>query len=77
MIWREVKSSNIQAVTYHSETKELRVRFSTGAVYSYAGVPESIYRALLEAPSVGSFVHKQIRPVYAATRVEVVETKSA
>lgn len=70
-----IKSSNVVSGGYDRDTKTLEIEFTTG-VYRYAGVPEAVANAFLSADSAGSFVHKQIRPFYAASRVEAVEVKA-
>lgn len=67
---KEVSSSNIAAVGYKSETKELYVRFLTGAVYKYAEVPKTIYDGIFTADSVGCYINKSVKKVYTTyTRV--------
>jgi len=45
-----VKSSNITAVGYENGT--LAVKFSSGSVYHYEGVPTNVYAELIAAESV-------------------------
>ena len=56
-----VKSSNIKAVGYHPESKTLRVQFANDAVHEYANVEPHEHQALVNAPSIGSHFHKNIR----------------
>ena len=42
------------------------MRFRDGATYVYFGVPEQVYRELLEAGSKGGFFANVIKPGYAA-----------
>ena len=57
-----VVSSNIASVGYESGT--LEIEFRSGGGYKYTGVPEHIYRALLSAPSKGSYFAEHIRDRY-------------
>lgn len=49
-----VESSNINSFWYDPDNREMRVRFLSGAEYSYSRVPERIFIALLNANSHGS-----------------------
>lgn len=46
-----VASSNIDSVGY--ENRILHIRFRSGDLYEYYGVPQSVYLGLLSASSVG------------------------
>ena len=56
----KVQSSNISAVGWEEEVME--VEFVKGGKYRYSGVPEEIFKLLLNADSVGKAFHKHIRP---------------
>ena len=51
-----VKSSNIFAIGYDTNTKILQVEFKNGSVYEYYEVPENIYVAFMDADSKGRFM---------------------
>lgn len=59
MIEQRVESSNIDLAGHEGTT--LYLQFKSGIVYSYTGVPLSIYEELVSAPSVGHFFHLNIR----------------
>lgn len=59
-----VVSSNLEAVGYDEESRELSVRFHGGALYRYQDVPEDVYRGLLEAGSPGRFLNSDIKGKY-------------
>lgn len=59
-----VESSNLERVGYDRRTQTLRVVFHGGRVYDYVPVPETEYRALLEAESKGKFLNARIKPMY-------------
>lgn len=62
-------SSNLQEVSYDSETQEMVVTFQTGNQYLYRNVPQSVYMSLQRAPSPGSYFYRQIRSSYPATEI--------
>lgn len=64
-----VESSSVRAVCYDTATFELEVEFHSGRTYRYQQVPIAAYRLLLQAPSIGEFVNKQIKPRFAAKEV--------
>lgn len=57
-----VSSSNLSAVGYENGT--LYVSFHSGGLYSYSGVPESVYRGLMSAGSKGSYFAAYIKKSY-------------
>ena len=57
-----VSSSNLASVGYQDGI--LEVAFKSGSVYQYTGVPESVYEALMSAPSHGKFFAAFIRNIY-------------
>lgn len=64
-----VESSSVRAVGYDAARSELEVEFQNGRRYRYQQVPIAAYRLLLQAPSIGEFVNKQIKPRFAAKEV--------
>ena len=60
----DVESSNIAAIGYNEDTKELYVRFSSGAVYIYQDVQEEVYQEFLDASSKGKYLNEHIKGVY-------------
>lgn len=63
---QSVDSKNIASVGW--EDGKLEVEFRHGGVYVYEGVPESDYKDLISAPSVGSHFHRRIKPHYSGSR---------
>lgn len=62
---QQVQSSNVEAVGYDAAAAELHVQYlSSPAVYVYQGVPEDVFERLLNSPSVGSFLHAEVKGVY-------------
>ena len=63
-IWTQVESSNLKAVSYDAENRELYVWFLGGGIYVYYDVPPERYAGLIEAPSHGSYFVEHIRNTY-------------
>ncbi|PHR54448.1 MAG: KTSC domain-containing protein [Arcobacter sp.] len=65
-----VQSSNIESVGYDEAGQEAYVRFLNGSVYVYRDVPQHEYDGLKDAPSVGSYLNRNFKNVYAYERIE-------
>lgn len=65
-----VKSSNVAEIGYDEGRQELFVRFHSGALYRYDGVPLSVWVDFKAAESLGVFLNKRIKTTYAATLVD-------
>lgn len=62
-----LNSSAIYQVEYNAETQVLSIIFQKGRKwYYYYGVPESVYRGLLSAPSAGQYFDTYIKDQYSA-----------
>ena len=59
-----VDSSNIEAIGYDDDAQELHVRFLGGETYVYSGVPSQVFDALMDAPSKGSYLNREVKGVY-------------
>jgi hypothetical protein len=64
MIRKPVISSNLSSVGYDSETNTLEIEFNNFTIYQFFGVPESIYKGLINAISHGKYFHAQIKNIY-------------
>lgn len=64
MAWIPLESSVIAAVRYDANARRLDVRFTSGELYRYSGVPASVMRAFMAAPSAGEFFNAEIRGAY-------------
>jgi hypothetical protein len=64
-----VSSSNLEAIGYDEDTETLRVWFLNGTVYDYSGVGSMEYDALKDAPSVGSYLARNIKGQYPYEKV--------
>ena len=58
---KKVESSNIEAVGYDPNTKELTVKFKNGGTYHYSAVPSHEADALMHAESIGKHFHAHIK----------------
>ena len=67
MLMRPVRSSDLCSVGY--EAGELRILFNSGGLYSYEGVPASVYEGLMSAPSHGRYFHRHVKGRYPYRRI--------
>ena len=66
----DVSSSNVQSVGYDEDTEIVYVRFLSGALYIYKGVNRVEFENLRDAPSVGSYLHRNYKNVYPYEKIE-------
>jgi len=64
-----VQSTNVISVGYDETSQTLEVEYKDGSVYQYYNVPEAIYEQLMVSPSIGKFIHQNIKNAYAFGRV--------
>ena len=64
-----VSSSNIESVGYDPDNKTVCVKFLNGSIHAYKGVPKHEFEALRDAPSVGSYLHRNFKNVYPYERI--------
>ena len=62
-----VSSSNIASIGYENGT--LYVSFHHGGKYAYFNVPESVYHALMSAPSHGKYLAANIKGIYSYEKI--------
>src|SRR5919108_1785122 len=64
-MWVPVKSSNIKEVQWEEVNGQgqLEIKFNSGKIYRYYGVPKGIYEKLISAPSIGRFFNIYIQDV--------------
>lgn len=68
-----VSSSNIDSIGWEGvdgETGTLEVEFQSGHIYTYKGVPQDEYYALLEASSVGRYFNTYVKGRYEEEKVK-------
>lgn len=61
---KNVSSSDIQSVGYDAASSTLEIKFHSGGLYEYFDVPESMWRALMDAISHGKYFHAHIKERY-------------
>lgn len=67
---RTFQSSHLNKVLdYSSDSGSLTLEFVNGSVYSYSGVPFSVFSRLQKSSSPGAFFHKHIKGKYAYAKV--------
>lgn len=64
-----VSSSDLQSVGYDSTSRILEIKFHSGGIYQYSGVPDSVHRGLMGASSHGKYFHANIKDVYPYRKV--------
>ena len=64
-----VSSSNIESIGYDEENQQVYVRFLNGSLYVYKGVPLHEFENLRDAPSLGSYLHRNYKNVYPYERI--------
>ena len=57
-----VESSSVASIGYDPKTFELEIEFRNGRTYRYLQVPPAAHRLLLQAPSIGEYVNRVIKP---------------
>lgn len=62
-------SSTIAAVGYDRNTAVLEIEFTSGDVYEYFLVPQSVYDSLLRASSIGRYFGEHLRARYRFRKV--------
>lgn len=67
---RLVSSSNVASLGYDEQNQIAYVRFLNDSLYIYKGVPQHEFDNLLNAPSVGSYLHRNFKNVYPYERIE-------
>ena len=61
---QSVPSSNLSSVGYDESTETLEVQFQNGSIFQYHGVPKETHGQLVNARSVGSFFHSNIKNTF-------------
>lgn len=65
-----VSSSNIAEVGYDETEQIVYVRFLNNTLYAYKGVNQMEFDGLINAPSLGSYLHRNFKNVYPYERIE-------
>lgn len=64
-----VESSNLKAVGYDPDAKEMHIQFKSGGHYSYANVPPEAHQAFMAADSKGGHFSKNFAGHFKHTKV--------
>lgn len=65
----QVSSSNVDSIGFDESSQILYVRFLSGGTYIYKGVGQYEFDGLLNAPSIGSYLHRNIKNTYPYERI--------
>lgn len=66
--FKSVDSSNVAGVSYDAKELTLHVLFKDGRHYAYGGIAGETFAAMMDSPSIGSFIHRSIKPIATTTR---------
>lgn len=66
----QVNSSNIDSIGYDEQYEQVYVRFLNGSLYIYKGVPSYEFENFRDAPSLGSYLHRNFKNVYLYERIQ-------
>lgn len=69
IVMRSVQSSNVVAVGYLPERRQLFVQFKD-SVYRYDEVPPNLHDDLWHAESIGKFIHSRVRLKFPYVKLE-------
>lgn len=64
-----VSSSNLESIGYDDQNQVVYIRFLNGSIYVYKGVPLHEFENLRDAPSLGSYIHRNYKNVYPYERI--------
>jgi len=62
--WQPVDSSFITDVAYFKPLGMFELKLKNGSKYSYANVPEGIFKEFMKSESKGQFFNNVIKPFY-------------
>lgn len=65
-----VTSSNIAAIGYDPEAREMHVQFKSGGIWIYADVPPEAHEEFASAESVGKHFHAHVRSKFESRKFE-------
>lgn len=65
-----VESSNVEEIGYDEKTQTVYVRYLNGSLYIYKGVSLLEFENLRDAPSIGSYLHRNFKNLYPYERIE-------
>lgn len=65
----DVVSSNIGALGYNDRKQIAALRFKSGEIFHYAGVPHAVFLAWYTAASIGRYYRSEIQGKYAGQKM--------
>jgi hypothetical protein len=63
-----VDSSNVEAIGYDEDKQELHVQFLSGGYYVYHDVAREKFEKLMNAPSKGTFLNREVKSIHRFTK---------
>lgn len=70
IVWNDTPTSgNVNRIGYDKEKEAMYVDFRKTSTYRYAGVPVEKWHAALNAPSIGKFIHEELKDKHKAVKV--------
>lgn len=64
------ESSSVFSYAYDDEKSVLMVKFKSGDVYHYRGVPEELFKEMQKAESAGKYIHEHLKSQYNYDKVD-------
>lgn len=68
MEWVPVTSSTISRIRWDPQSLILEIEFHNGRIYQYFDVPEAVFQALRNAPSVGTYFSQNVKGAFRFAR---------
>jgi hypothetical protein len=65
----KVKSSAFSDIDYDPESQLLTVQYSSGQRYRHEGVPEHVYKQVMESDSIGRAFQQLVKNQFPATKI--------
>lgn len=65
-----VSSSNVSALGFDDTEQIVYVEFMNGSMYIYKGVSKNEFEGLLNAPSIGSYLHRNFKNFFPYERIQ-------
>ncbi len=65
----QVESTNLASVGYDHDSATLEIKFHSGGIYQYSGVPQDIYKSLMKAGSKGDYFNNYVKERYRYKRI--------
>jgi hypothetical protein len=66
---QRVSSSNVLSIGHDPDEDVLEVEFTSGGIYQYLGVSESVFVELLQAASKGRYLNECVKDRYQCVKV--------